>query len=202
MEKDNAAQTTRRRSRLVLAVGAAILLLGFVPGGWYVAVLIALVAMLTISVSRKDAAGIILALGASYVMMHANVGWHVRVVNTWREQARRLHCRRNLDNIAKALRTYSAQNDEFLPPDLQTLVTQKYVQDENAFACPSTTHDPRAGQSVDDYGAYLYFGGGARFGDAAAVLVADRPGNHGDDGRNVVQGDGRVSWQPTPPEGD
>ena len=138
----------------------------------------------------------------SFVLGHVSAPWHLQTLSRWREEARRATCKENLKAIAAALHTYAAGNDGFLPPDLQTLVTEKYVQDEKRFSCPSTTYEPRPGENVDDYGAYVYFGRGGRFGDAAAALVADRPANHGDDARNLVYGDGRVSWQSAPPEAD
>jgi len=101
-----------------------------------------------------------------------------------------LSCQNNLRQIGMALRLYAEDAGGHFPPELQTLLTQRYLFTEEAFSCPSAEASRRNGFACD----YVYCPppGPLAEADAAAMpVVWDFADNHRISG-NVLYADGTV----------
>lgn len=121
----------------------------------------------------------------------------------------RLPCPSNLRQIGQAIQIYAIKHGERLPDSLEQLIGDESLTPK-ALICPSTGDKPATGGTTEEVRAALRAGGGAHVsyvylgagltydGDAGVVVAYDRPGNHGDDGCNVLYADGHVEWVTMP----
>ena len=100
-----------------------------------------------------------------------------------RKLAQRVQCASQLNGIGMAIRMYSAENDDVLPPTLQHLIDAGQA-DEKHFICPSTGHS----RPFD----YFYLPVSLH-ADTNTIIACDLKGNH-KEGRNVLFFDGAVQW--------
>jgi prepilin-type processing-associated H-X9-DG protein len=123
------------------------------------------------------------------------------------ERGRRAQCGNNLRSLGVSFNLYAADHDETRPTRLGQLV--KYVGgDSNVkmFMCPTATRilQSEAPRRISDlhtkpeYSSYAYLSTtGLVEGPveaSAAPLMCDKPGNHGEDGINILFADGHVNW--------
>lgn len=102
-----------------------------------------------------------------------------------REMAKRTVCSSNLQNIGNALVLYANENDDKLPPDLDTLIDKGELSSKEVL-CPSAT---------EDYEHYIYIPVPTLndMGPDTPIVLED-PENHGGEGGNVLFGDTHVEW--------
>lgn len=104
-----------------------------------------------------------------------------------RHQAKRAVSMGNLKQIGAAMHMYAVDNDEKLPPDLQTLINSGYLI-ETALISPL---DPDPGEE----GSYRYVGAGLTTHMDSGMLVAyEKPEIHGGHATNALFLDGHVEF--------
>lgn len=121
------------------------------------------------------AAGVLVVLGA--------VAFVAQMVRTERESRRREECRRKIEDLRLALRSYAARHDGAYPPRLETLAEEGYLRQTSALW--GLTEGPSTG--------YSYVSGLRSDDPADCVLVYDPPGAHAF-GLHALFVDGRVAW--------
>ena len=100
-----------------------------------------------------------------------------------RTHARRIACANNLKGIGMGLMTYSADNKNKFPADLETMVAKKYLPAQ-MLICPAT-------KSRD---SYVYRGATITVKDTPwMIMVYEKSSNHAG-GRNVLFLDGHTEW--------
>ena len=102
-----------------------------------------------------------------------------------RELAKRSVCASNLKNLGNSLVIYANQNNDQLPPDLDTLIDSGMLSGK-ALKCPSAT---------EGYAHYIYIPVPTLIdmGPDTPIVVED-PENHDGEGGNVLFGDAHVEW--------
>ncbi len=110
-----------------------------------------------------------------------------------RGMGKRVECMSNLKQIVLSCKMYAMDYNEQFPPSLENLYPD-YAPSLEVFVCPSTGDKVTSKEEINTQGSYLYVSGLSEASDSAAVLIYDREGNHGDDGRNVAFVDGHVDW--------
>jgi len=105
------------------------------------------------------------------------------------ERGKRIGCEYHIRDIYRALTQYAADNGGFLPPDLKTLESPKYLPDEESTHCPGRWG---ADDALPDY---LYFGKDRKLNEPAFLLLCDRPGNHPGTFRANISSDGQFRPQ-------
>ncbi len=125
-------------------------------------------------------------------------------LNRARETANRVKCAANMKSIAMALLMDANEHRGRFPAKLGDLLKTQDIT-VASFVCPSgdTTVPPdlmganadAKAAWVEANGDYVYLGGGktASIG-AEAILVYEKPGHHGNDGINILFGDGHVEF--------
>jgi prepilin-type processing-associated H-X9-DG protein len=113
------------------------------------------------------------------------------------EPRRQFLCVCRLRQIGLAIKLYAQDHGEAFPPDLGVLYPE-YVDNPKVFSCPS---NPGEWQRIEDTGearpewtSYVYVAGLTDADPAECVLAYCRPGNHGEDGLNVLFLDTHVEW--------
>lgn len=139
--------------------------------------------------ARKDRLGFTLAeitlVITIFVIM---AGCLVPFIAMVRARSCRARCEENLRQISLALHTYAADHNERFPSRISDLYPA-YLGDEKIFACPAVK-----GGGTKEGPAYSYVAGFSEKSPATAVIVADREGNHGQSGRNVLRISGLIQW--------
>jgi prepilin-type processing-associated H-X9-DG protein len=119
-----------------------------------------------------------------------------------REAANRVKCAANMRTIGAELLLYGFDHGEHYPPTLDPLLTTKNIP-ASAFVCPSTHDTPLAQSAIGGQGvvltgrhlSYVYLGKGMNTSMASdAVVLYEKPANHGGAGCNFLFGDGHVEW--------
>jgi len=125
-----------------------------------------------------------------------------------REQANRIKCASNERQIGQAILLYTNDHNNKYPPDLGSLL----VEDISpiVFICPDTntrapaniahmTQEQQA-QWVNEHSDYIYVGKDLTSDKATGetVVLYEKPGNHGEDGMNMLFGDGHVEFDRMP----
>lgn len=182
-----------------------------------IAVVLGIIALVQISkpdhqLKGKTAAIVALVLaGLTFVLLPIfalMLGILLPALGRAREIAQRSVCAAQLNDIGKAMYSYSVANDDQFPTHLELLITDGWIT-PGLVVCPSsgTMHDDFRASSgtqtpddrVADYSSYIYI----RPPEGAAVspdqvMVFDRPDNHHGDGMNILYGDMHVSWADMP----
>jgi len=127
-------------------------------------------------------------------------------LNRARETANRVKCASNMRQVGQGILLYSNENKGKYPPDQGTIVkTQDLVA--NVFVCPSgdTPQPPKfanldeAAKWVNEHSDYVYLGVNMNNRVGADVIVLyEKPGAHGQQGMNMLFGDGHVEWEQLP----
>ncbi len=107
-----------------------------------------------------------------------------------REKGRRIKCSSNLHQISLAISSYVSDHNEQYPESLDVLYDQ-YVDDLEAFKCPSSGHPVPASPSGGDY---EYHAGLSPAAKSTEPLVQDKDGNH-PDGVNILRVGGQVEYE-------
>lgn len=110
-----------------------------------------------------------------------------------REQARRVQCRSNLDQLGLACSMYAQDNSESFPEELSRLYP-KYAANLSLFKCPTADDSIASAEDIDASSSYVLTPGLRSTGPADAVLMHDKPGNHSRDGANVLFISGEARW--------
>ena len=107
-----------------------------------------------------------------------------------REKARRSKCQNNLKQIFYAISAYRDDHNEQYPDSLDALY-DAYIDDLQAFKCPSSPHPvPPAPMGGD----YDYKSGLSPASRSTEPLAEDKDGNH-PDGVNVLRVGGQIEFQ-------
>lgn len=104
---------------------------------------------------------------------------------TAHERGKRIGCEYHIREMYRAMTQYATDNGGFLPPDLKTLESLKYLSDEESTRCPDRWG---ADDALPDY---LYFGKDRKLNGPAFLLLCDRPGNHPGTFRANISSDGQ-----------
>jgi len=120
-----------------------------------------------------------------------------------REVANRVKCASNLRQIGVAIDQYARDHDGKCPDDFADLLLNDDIT-AAVFVCPSAADIPASGRSQQEIArnlkkpgccSYLYFAKGVRAPwEPTRVLATEPLENHGEDGINVLYGDGHVGW--------
>ena len=108
-----------------------------------------------------------------------------------RELAKRAVCSANLRGIGQSCHIYANDNDEWFPPDLQTLIDAGHLT-PGELQCPS---EPNPSQAVFDY---VYVPGLDTRAPVDWIIVYEDPANHGGEGGNVLYIDSHVEFLKEP----
>src|SRR5687767_1972034 len=125
-------------------------------------------------------------------------------LNRARETANRVKCGSNLRQIGQAMLLYSNENRGKYPPDFAALIKTQDITAE-VFICPSghsslppnihTMKPDEIAAWVNQNADYVYLGAGRNNTVGAdEILVYEKPNNHGNQGMNMLFGDGHVEW--------
>jgi prepilin-type processing-associated H-X9-DG protein len=113
-----------------------------------------------------------------------------------REEARRVHCRSNLNVIAKGLATYLDQYGDrrFYPPRLGVLYDTGIIPEQGVFVCPSDRDPPKLPGGLPC--SYVYRAPKPTGDDFPPndPVVWERKAFHGE-GRSVVFADSHVEFR-------
>jgi prepilin-type processing-associated H-X9-DG protein len=123
-------------------------------------------------------------------------------LNRARETANRVKCGSNMRQIGQGILLYANENKGKYPPNLGILVKTEELTPE-VFVCPSGNTAPPNGLAIDDQvkwvndnADYVYLGAGMNITAGAEVIVLyEKPGAHGNQGMNILYGDGHVEFQ-------
>lgn len=107
-----------------------------------------------------------------------------------REKARRSKCQNNLKQIFYAVSAYRDDHNEQYPESLDALY-DSYIDDLQAFKCPSSPHPIPAAPAGGDY---EYKSGLSPASRSTESLAEDKDGNH-PDGVNVLRVGGQIDFQ-------
>jgi prepilin-type processing-associated H-X9-DG protein len=121
-----------------------------------------------------------------------------------RAVANRVKCASNLRQIGQAILIYSNDHNGQYPDDFQTLLLTTDITSE-CFVCPSsndvlatgpTTQAIANNLTTGGHLSYMYLGKGmnTRTISADTVVAYEPLSNHGNDGSNVLFGDGHVEF--------
>jgi prepilin-type processing-associated H-X9-DG protein len=106
-------------------------------------------------------------------------------------------CSSNLRMIGLAIRRYAQDHGEAFPPDFGALYPD-YIDNPKLFSCRAKPSEwqriQKTGEARPEWTSYVYVAGITDSDDTACVLAFDRPGNHGEDGLNVLFLDTHVEW--------
>jgi prepilin-type processing-associated H-X9-DG protein len=108
-----------------------------------------------------------------------------------RELAKRAVCSANLRGIGQSCHIYANDNEEWFPPDLQTLIDAGHLTPAE-LQCPS---EPNSSQAVFDY---IYVPGLDTRAPVDWIIVYEDPANHGGEGGNVLYIDSHVEFLEEP----
>jgi prepilin-type processing-associated H-X9-DG protein len=126
-------------------------------------------------------------------------------LNKARETANRAKCASNEHQIGLGILLYQNEHNQKYPPDLGTLVKEEQLTPA-VFVCPSGNNEVPAeiaagtpdeqAKWVNEHADYVYLGKGLKGNvDATRVIAYEQDGAHGNDGMNLLYGDGHVEWQ-------
>ena len=121
-----------------------------------------------------------------------------------REPATRIKCASNLRQIGQACQMYASAHDGQYPDSLATLMVDEDLS-SGLFVCPTSDDVPANGPTTQpllaDFAkpghcSYVYLGKGLTSHQATpGTVIAYEPfSNHGNQGMNVLYGDGAVDW--------
>jgi prepilin-type processing-associated H-X9-DG protein len=123
------------------------------------------------------------------------------------ETANRVKCASNLRQIANAMSSYADAHGGHFPSTLETLARDSDLSPA-AFVCPSSNDVPANITKAADWGeafqsgshesSYVYLAGGLSKSAVTpeSILAYEQPGNHLDEGMNILFGDFHVEWFP------
>jgi prepilin-type processing-associated H-X9-DG protein len=121
------------------------------------------------------------------------------------EPAYRPRCASNLRQIGQALQMYANDYPGALPPSFDYLITREDIE-ADAFVCPASSDAVARGPTTQAVAAtvvgspghcsYIYAGAGLSSQSLTPqhILAYEPMTNHGNDGMNVLFGDGRVEF--------
>jgi predicted Zn finger-like uncharacterized protein/prepilin-type processing-associated H-X9-DG protein len=118
-------------------------------------------------------------------------------LNKAREIANRAKCASNMHQIGLAILMYQNDNQQQYPPDLTTLLKKEPLS-TSVFVCPASSDTPAPSPSQLESGghlSYVYVPPADVNPSATTVVLYENPGAHGNDGTNVLFGDGHVEWE-------
>lgn len=127
-------------------------------------------------------------------------------LNRARETANRVKCQSNMRQIGQGILLYSNENKGKYPPD-QGMIVKTQDLTAAVFVCPSgdTPQPPNfanldeAAKWTNEHSDYVYLGKGMNTTVGAETIVLyEKPGAHGNQGMNMLFGDGHVEFQTTP----
>lgn len=132
------------------------------------------------SLTYSDTKGAATAL-TSYAGL---LGAMMPALSSARGVARGAKCASNLKQIGFGCHLWSSDHDERFPKSIEGLFPE-YISDRNVFACPTS---PAAM-------SYVFVSGLTAADPADWIVAYDRPGNHGDEGVNVLYIGGNVAMR-------
>jgi prepilin-type processing-associated H-X9-DG protein len=113
----------------------------------------------------------------------------------------------NIRQIGLAMIQYAGDNDDAFPKSLGELLKRGYITSARVFVCPSGPgqipkdfpQDFKAADlaelnKVEEFGSYVMVKGITHAADATAVILYEKDGAHGGEGRNCMFNDGHVEW--------
>jgi len=139
-------------------------------------------------------------------------GFFVPAIVSAQESARRAACLNNEKQIMLALIQYAGDHDDKYPETLGILLKERYLNTHKVFICPSSG---RGGQfrsvfppgnladlpleelrKIDELADFVLVKGVSHADDADTIIIYEKNGAHGGEGRNVGFNDGHVKWYP------
>ena len=118
-------------------------------------------------------------------------------LNRAREVANRAKCASNMHQIGLGILLYQQDHQQQYPPDLATLWQTEQLSGP-VFVCPSSNDTPAASPAQLTSGghlSYVYLPPAPNtVPNANAPVLYENGADHGNDGTNVLFGDGHVSW--------
>jgi hypothetical protein len=138
-------------------------------------------------------------------------GFLLPAVAKAQDSARRASCMGNTRQLGLALIQYAGDHDDAFPPTLGVLLKDGYLTTTKVFMCPSAARrlpddfppgmnfkdaDLAVLNKVEELGDYVFVKGITHAADADAVVLYEKDGAHGGEGRNVFFNDGHCKWYP------
>jgi len=125
-------------------------------------------------------------------------------LNRAREQANRIKCASNMKQIGLAAIMYANNHNRQFPDSLETLLSDQDLTSA-VFVCPSSRDVPAAGPTTravladlkkPGHESFIYVGSGLMSDTAGPndVVLYEPLADHGNEGMNVLFGDGAVKW--------
>ena len=124
-----------------------------------------------------------------------------------KESAHRAHCLNNLRQIGLAMKQYAVDNDDKYPDSFAALLKEGYLNTAKVFICPSSgraipddfpadfkTADLADLKKIDELSDYVMVKGVTASSPADFILIHEKDGAHGGDGRNCGHVDCHVRW--------
>ena len=108
----------------------------------------------------------------------------VRII---RRETHRVRCVHNLEKISLGIREYAIENNDAMPPELGTIYTQGYIDDERVFDCPFSSNIGNAKDPDYTYVNKLSFNISEN-----PVIVYDKKENHTKEAINVLYLNGEI----------
>jgi len=121
----------------------------------------------------------------------------------------RVACLNNIRQIGLAMIMYAQDHEGAYPSSFGVLLKGGYLPTPRLLICPASedcipedfpedfkSADLHVLDSVEQWGSYVMVKGLTHEGRKDVIILHDKPGNHGGEGRNCYFDDGHVRWLP------